>query len=147
MAIKAVVPMIDIVVQTEMGIFAVKRVKDVVRTVAVRVMLSSATVTVIASCRLVLVVLRYHLRPPALLLLLLLLVRRLTLQVHVLKQEELANTRIHLNAVVGDLFSALQVESISIHLVVQAPVAFNLRTINQCTVGKICCEVRGCGTL
>jgi hypothetical protein len=37
----------------------------------------------------------------------------------------------------GGLFSAIQVESIRIHLVVQTPIAFNLPTINHCIVGKI----------
>ena len=48
-AISAVVVMINVVVLTEMGSFAVSRVKDVVRTVAARVMFSSAVVTVSAA--------------------------------------------------------------------------------------------------
>ena len=112
----------------------VRQVKGVVRTVAARRMLCDAT-TVIAS--------RRQDIPPLALILTLLLVLILvlfchpTLQVHVLKQEEAAESRVHLDAVVGDLFSVIQVTCIPIYLVVQAPDAFNLRTINRCTVGSI----------
>jgi hypothetical protein len=125
------VTMIYDVVLMEMRDIVVSQVKDVVRTVAVRLMLWAATVAVIASRR-------QDMRPLALTLTTLLIMILLRGRLRpVLKQEDIANTRIHFNAVVGDIFSAIQAERGPISLVVKTPVAFNLRTINQCTVGKI----------
>jgi hypothetical protein len=135
---EVVVPMIYDVVLLEARDIVVRQVECVVGMVAARVILQiwAATVTVIASWIIL------HLRFMAVLILLrlvllVLLLRRPTLQVHVLKQEDLAESSMNLNAVVGDLLSAIQVMSIPTSLVVQAPIAFNLQTINQYTVGKI----------
>ena len=125
--IKAVVPTTQNVVQAEMGVIAVLQVTVVVRTVAARLRLSSAMVMVIARGR---PLLRHHRHPLARLL------RRLR-PIRVLKREELAKTRIRLNAVVGDSFSVPQVESISIYLAVQARSATNHQGMYQLPVDTI----------
>jgi hypothetical protein len=117
-----VVATIFMLVAIIMGIgFAVTRVHHVVPTVAATLVFSPAALTVLAYLR----HLHRHLRPPLHRTLhrlhrlhrLHLLLHPLPSiqQDHVLEQETLANTRIHLNVVViRDLFSALQAESMYI---------------------------------
>jgi hypothetical protein len=134
-----VVPMTYVVVLTETDFGAVSQVKHVVPIVAASLVLNFAMITGTASPPLDLAPQYHHLHhrllhPHRLLLLLLL---RLILLDHALKQEGIANFKVHLYAaVMPDFFSALQVMSIFIHLAEPAPVVFNPRTVNQCIVGK-----------
>lgn len=132
-----VVPMTYVVVLTETDFGAVSQVKHVVRIVAASLVLNFAMITGTASPPLDLAPQYHHLPYRLLHPHRLLLRRHLILLDHALKQEGIANFKVHLYAaVMPDFFSALQVMSIFIPLAEPAPVVFNPRTVNQCIVGK-----------